>query len=354
MTDSLSFHSNPIVSEDISNILGLKMDWEKLKGNSVLITGAGGFLPAYLVYVLLALNQKFHFGIMVFALVRNGEKGKKKFEHFLHRSDFHLLVQDVCSPIEIDKKVDVVIHAASQASPKFYGSDPVGTLKANVLGTMNLLDWATKQGASQFLYFSSSEVYGSVSPEKIPTTETDFGYLDPTQVRACYAESKRMGENICVSWMHQYGLPVVIVRPFHTYGPGMDLNDGRVYADFIANIVHKQNITMKSDGSAVRAFCYITDAVAAFFLVLLKGEASQAYNVGNENGVSSILDLANTLVQLFPTENLRVIQMENKESGYLKSPVSQVIPNTSKLKKLGWNAHVSIENGFLRTINSYT
>jgi nucleoside-diphosphate-sugar epimerase len=164
-----------------------------------------------------------------------------------------------------------------------------------------------------------------------------------------------MGETICVSWMQQFGIPVVMVRPFHTYGPGMDLSDGRVYADFVANMVAKKDIQMNSDGSAVRAFCYITDAVYGFFLVLLKGEAGSAYNVGSDRNICSILQLAEILVGLFPESNLKVVRMpsENK-TGYLNTLVSKTAPDVSRLRSLGWGFNeTSIEKGFLRTINSY-
>lgn len=354
MTRNLVLYPNPIIDEDLKAILGSDMDWMQLSHKTILISGASGFLPAYLVYTLMALNTERGAGITVIALVRNREKAMQRFGPWLQDPQFYLLVQDVSEPIGWEKPVDYVIHAASQASPKFYGSDPVGTLKANILGTMNLLELAKRQGAKRFLFFSSSEVYGAVPEEKIPTAENDFGFVDPTQVRACYAESKRMGETICISWMHQFGIPVVIVRPFHTYGPGMDLNDGRVYADFIANMVRGEDITMKSNGQAVRAFCYISDATLAFFKVLLNGKAGHAYNVGNDAGVSSIIDLAQRLIALFPEKKLKINHYPStNENGYISSLVSRNVPNIAKIKSLGWQPVTDIETGFSRTISSY-
>ena len=352
---SFSFHPNPVISDDIAVLQESGLPWEKLKGKTILISGANGFLPAYMVHTLLGLNSTLELGLKVIAMVRNESKGKDRFLAYLHRPDFRLWVNDVCQPMHLDEDLHFIIHAASQASPRFYGSDPVGTLNANVTGTLNLLRLASEKNVERFLYFSSSEVYGSVAADKIPTKETDYGYIDPTHVRSCYAESKRMGETICVSWMHQYGIPVVMVRPFHTYGPGMDLSDGRVYADFIADMVAGKDINMKSDGSAVRAFCYISDAVYGFFLVLLKGEAGSAYNVGSDKNICSILQLAEKLVGLFPESNLRVVRMptENK-AGYINTLVSKTAPDISRLRSLGWNFNeTSIEKGFLRTINSY-
>ncbi len=184
-------------------------------------------------------------------------------------------------------------------------------------------------------------------------TENDYGYLDPTQVRSCYAESKRAGETLCISWMHQFGIPVKIVRPFHTYGPGMDLNDGRVYADFIADIVKNKDIVMQSDGKAVRAFCYLKDATLGFIYILLKGDKGNAYNVGNILGRSSIIDLAGKLINLFPEKKLNLIQKEVTSQSYLQSVVNINLPDATKLIKLGWQPATSIEEGFKRTVISY-
>lgn len=345
---------NKIVEEDIERIIASNLDWEIFRNKVFLVSGASGFLPAYIVETLLQLNKKQKgFNVRVIGLVRNLDKAKTRFAHWSESPFLEIKQHDVCEPFSSDRKIDFIIHAASQASPKYYGIDPVGTLNANVLGTNNLLQLASQHKVQKFLYFSSSEVYGQLPPDKIPTKESDYGYTDPTNVRACYAESKRMGETMCVSWAHQFEVPASIVRPFHTYGPGMDLNDGRVYADFISDIVHDRNIVMKSDGSAIRAFCYVADATLGFFTVLLKGKNSEAYNVGNDKGESSIIALAEKLVALFPEKKLEVIKKVNQQEGYINSFVSRTSPCIEKIKALGWQPSTTIEQGFLRTIKSY-
>lgn len=345
--------AHPIIATDIESIVSKYNEWEKLKGSTVLITGANGFLPSYMLYTLLYLNDSKKLEINILALVRNAKKARAKFGNLLERSDLKILEQDVCLPIIFDEKIDYIIHAASQASPKYYGVDPVGTLSANVIGTKSLLDLALQKQVKSFLFFSTSEVYGVIDSSKIPTKEYDYGYIDPTNVRACYAESKRMGENMCVSYLHQYKVPIKIVRPFHTYGPGMELNDGRVYADFIANIVQNENIEMKSDGLAMRAFCYSADATLGFFKVLLAGENGEAYNVGNPNGEISIINLAEKLVNIFPEKKLSVIKQQQTNANYIPSAVQRNCPDASKIAALGWQATTSIEEGFYRTITSY-
>jgi nucleoside-diphosphate-sugar epimerase len=346
---------NQIIQEDLKFITEANLPWHKLEGENILITGAGGFLPAYLVKTILHLNEtRFHKKAKVFALVRKKNKALHRFSNYKNRRDLQFIIQDVCKPIKIKDKINFIIHAASRASPKYYGKDPVGVLSANIIGTMNLLEMAKEKKVESFLFFSSGEVYGEVSKKDIPTKENMYGYVDPALVRSCYAESKRMGETICVSYARQYGVPAKIARPFHTYGPGMALDDGRVYADFVSNIVNNQNIIMKSDGSATRAFCYIADATIGFFKVLLQGKNGEPYNVGNDKGKISILELANRLVKLFSEKALKVIRQENcQPKGYIKSKTSRACPDISKIRALGWTPKYSIEDGFTRTIRSF-
>jgi nucleoside-diphosphate-sugar epimerase len=348
---------HPIIEEDLANITQFDLPWSEFEGKTVLISGANGFLPAYLVETLLYLNETRHrVPTQVIGLVRNIDKAQARFAAYLNRSDLQFIGQDVSIPVLTDMPIDYIIHAASQASPKYFGSDPVGTLSANVLGTYNLLMLAKAKQPQGFLFFSSSDIYGQVPLDQIPILETAYGYLDPASVRACYAESKRMGETMCVAWAHQFGVPAKIVRPFHTYGPGMSLDDGRVFADFVANVVHNHDIVMKNDGSTSRPFCYLADATIGFFTVLLRGAPGQAYNIGNPDAEMSILELAETLVALFPEKNLRVIRepVSAESSGYLPSPITRNCPDISKVRRLGWRAETSVSVGFARTIRSFT
>ncbi len=343
-----------VVLEDLERIADGSLPWREFEGKTVLISGANGFLPAYMVETLLYLNrERSTRPTKVIGLVRNRAKAVARFSDCSGSADLQLLIQDVCEPVSPDGPVDFVVHAASQASPKYFGQDPVGTLAANVLGTWRMLSVARDHRAQGFLFFSSAEVYGQVDSTRGPVREDGFGYLDPAQVRSCYAESKRMGETMATAWAHQYGVPAKIVRPFHTYGPGMALDDGRVFADFVSDVVNRRDIVMKSDGSAVRSYCYLADAVLGFFTVLLLGEVGRAYNIGNVGAEMSTLELANMLVQLFPDRGFKVIRQEQRSSGYLESPVSRICPDISLARQLGWEPATSPEEGFRRTVQSY-
>lgn len=346
---------NKTIIEDIDFIAGQPLPWHKLEGATVLIAGATGYLPVYMVETLLYLNDRHKKNIKVIALARNPEKVAQKFGHHLDRKDLEFIYQDVCDPIKLKlgQKVDYVIHAASQASPKYYEADPVGTLSANTVGTINLLSLAKKDVLKGFLYLSTGGVYGRVEDWQIPVKEDDYGYLDPTDVKTCYSESKRMGENICVSWFHQYGIPTRIVRISYVYGPGMDQNDGRVFPAFVSDVVNGRDIVLKSDGSATRSFCYIADATLAFFTVLLKGADGQAYNVGVEKE-TSILELANSLVKLFPEKKLKVIiQPESRAAIRSKGEVRRSCLDISKIRSLGWQPQHVFEQSCRKTILSY-
>lgn len=344
---------NQIIENDIALIANANLPWEHFAGKNILVTGANGFLPAYMVETLLYLNKTKNLEIKIMALVKNQGKAKTRFCSYLERKDLHLIVQDVCAPL-VTGKVDYIIHAASLASPKHYGSNPVETLLPNVIGTYNLLELARQKDVEGFLFFSTGEVYGENFKAAAGTKEDDYGYLNPINVRSCYAESKRMGENMCISWHHQHGVPAKIVRPFHTYGPGMDLNDGRVFADFVADIVHNRDIVMKSDGAAVRSFCYLSDATIGFFSVLLNGENAQAYNISNPDCKLTILELANKLTSLFPDRSLKVIiHPYNENPGYIQSKILVNFPDITKASRLGWKPTISIQEGFTKTIKSF-
>jgi nucleoside-diphosphate-sugar epimerase len=344
-----------ILAEDLAQITTAPLPWSSFAGKTVLISGVSGFLPSYMAEALLYLNETDPaFRCRVAGVARNADRAAQRFAHHGARPDLAIIVQDVCEPLAWDGPVDFVIHAASQASPKYYGADPAGTLTPNVIGTHHLLNLARTKGVEGLLFLSSSEVYGRMDPSVAEIREDDGGFLDPATLRACYGESKRMGETMCVAWASQYGVPAKIVRPFHTYGPGMPLADGRAHSDFVADALAGRNITLHSGGSARRAFCYAADAVAGFFTVLLRGTAGAAYNVGNDQAEISMLDLARLIAGLLPEKKLAVTPGQTaRPAGYLASAVDRAFPCLDRIKALGWRPTTSLADGFRRTIASF-
>lgn len=343
---------NNIIEKDIREIVDFSIPWEYLNNKSILVTGATGMLAFYIVETLMFLNVKHNANIVVYALSRDIARAKRMYKHHCDSKLKHIMA-DLNEPISFEEKINIVIHAASLASPKFYKTTPVFTIKPNVMGTSNLLDICVKNNAEQFLMFSSSEIYGAVDSSNKFLTEENYGVVDPLDLRSCYAESKRMAETMCVSWAEQYGLTAKIARPFHTYGPGMRLDDGRVFADFVSNIVNNEDIVLNSDGMSSRPFCYITDATRAFFIILLKGESKNAYNVANPEQNIKIRDLASLLVDIFSEKKLEVRFSSKTSKYYMPSKVIDQLPCIEKIKKLGWVPEIDVREGFYRTVMSY-
>jgi UDP-glucuronate decarboxylase len=345
-----------ILEEDLRAITGRDLPWEELAGGRVVVSGAGGFLGGYLVRTLLALHRlgKVSRPPRVLALVRNIGAARQRFADLGEASQPEFMDWDL-NQIAVPDLGDVqfILHAASQASPRFYGTDPVGTLLPNSVGTAALLEALRRsRNPRGLLFVSSSEVYGAVGGAR-GLQEDDYGVVDPMQVRACYAEGKRAGESTCVAFHRQHRIPTWIVRPFHTYGPGLAADDGRVFADFTFNVLRGENIVMHSEGTARRAFCYASDAVAGFFTVLLRGQPGVAYNVANAGAEMSVMEFAELMVGLYPEKNLRVDRrVDTGSPGYIPSAYNRLVPDTGRLEALGWQAEVGPVKGFKRMIEA--
>lgn len=335
-----------ILRQDAENILKNDLEWEKFKGTKVLITGAAGMVGSYVARTLVVLREQKGWNIDVYALVRNPAKLPADLN-----GKVEIIKQSVTEPIGTDVAFDYVIHTASPASPLIMREDPVGTIAANTLGTFYTLDLAAKSKAKGYLFISSREIYGQPYEGQTEFTENAYGFVDPLSPRSCYPEGKKAAETMCASFSQQYGLNVKIARLAHTYGPGMSIDDGRVQADFIRDVVNHRNIVMKSEGKPVRTYTYISDAVAALFYILLKSE-DMAYNISSPESTVSIRQLAETLVDTFADRNIKlVIDIPEKTADTGTAPFTLGILNSDKLQALGWKPQYSLKDGFLRTVN---
>lgn len=338
---------NVVRQEDIKQIIS-KIPYEICEGQTFLISGANGFLASYMVDTLMYLKKNCYIKkCTVIALCRSKEKAESTFEEWLQDRDFHLIIQSVEDEIVYQEKIDYIIHAASSSATHLFESNPVDIMKANVVGSYNLLELARKKQVKSFLFFSSGAVYGNVNMGEVQ--ENDMYTLDYLDMRNSYAVGKRTGEAMCRAYWKQYHVPAKGVRISHTYGPGIDLDDGHVYSDFAKSIIENKALVIKGDGLASRPFCYVSDAVSAFYLILFKGTSGEMYNMANSDMDVTIKELADLLTQVvFPERELHVV---------IKKPANGKTPyrihvNTEKLEKLGWNPEIGLEEGFRRLVCS--
>lgn len=340
-----------IIQRDLTNIFSNKnINWRKINNKKILITGANGFIASYLIKLLIFLNINKKYNIKIFLITRNKKKVRKKFINNKSKNFVTILNTDLNKKFKISKKVDYIFHAASNASPQSYKKFPIETLEPNVLGTSNLLSYAAKFKIKSFILFSSGEVYGN-SKNSILKEEKLYDF-NPLDLRAAYVEGKKIAETLCYSYFKQKKVPVKILRIFHTYGPMMNLNDGRVMMDFIKDAINENDIVIKSNGNQKRTFCYISDLVEGILIVLLKGKNGHAYNLANKKEYYSISKLAKIISNFTKKKNF-IFKARTKKDTYLISPFNKVNPSIDKIKKLGFNPKVDVKSGFRRTINYY-
>jgi len=358
-----------IVQEDLDYICrNLTDELPSLSGRTLLLTGGAGFLGYYLVQAILHWNRHWNrrSGADAIRLLVYDSyiRGLPAWLARLQTDGSLRCVQhDVTTPLPADLgTVQYIIHAASIASPTYYRLHPIETMDANVQGLRRLLEYCQTQRHSEarvkgLLFMSSSEIYGDPTPDNIPTPETYRGNVSCTGPRACYDESKRYGETLCVNFARTCELPVTMARPFNNYGPGLKLSDRRVLPDFVRNIIAGENIEIFSDGSSTRTFCYVADAVIGYFKILVKGQPGDAYNIGVEEPEISIGDLATRVAglanELFAYQG-RVVFQQSPDRDYLVDNPQRRRPLIGKARAaLGYNPTIALDEGLRRALIWY-
>ena len=302
---------------------------------NIVLTGGSGFIGSHLSKELLRNGEN------KLVVVDNLLTGNlDNIQDLLDHENASFIQHDVQDHIEIDEKVDYVFHLASAASPVAYTENPVNTLKAGSLGTINTLGLARKHGAEYFLA-STSEVYGD--PLITPQNEEYWGNVNPNGERSMYDEAKRFAEAATATYARSYDIKTKIIRIFNTYGPNMQLNDGRVVTNLIVQALNDEDLTIYGDGSQTRSFSYVSDTVAGI-IAMMESNHYEVFNIGNPYEMT-VKELAETILKL-----------TNSKSKIIYKPLpnddpQQRRPDISKAKdKLNWEPKVGLETGLNTTI----
>lgn len=333
--------------EDLDSICQADfIKWGRLKNTSILVTGGTGLIGSTLIKALCYANEKRNLHLRILALVRNLQKA----ESLLGKSNE--VLQFIQGSVEnlptIEKSVDYVVHGASPTASQFFVQHPVETIEIVVKGTSNLLELAKDKGVKGFVYLSSMEVYGAPHEDTL-IPESQGCTLDSMVVRSCYPLAKRLCENLCASYAHEYAVPAKVIRLAQTFGPGVLKNDQRVFAEFARDAMDGKDIILQTTGTSKREYLYTADAVTAILTVLLSGEAGEAYNAGNSETYCSIVEMARLVAGKIAENRISIKYPEvvnNNNSQF--SPPHHLFLDISKLKETRWKPTKGLIDMYLR------
>mgnify|MGYP001614699259 FL=1 len=305
---------------------------------NILITGGSGFIGSHLGEKLLANGHDI-------TIVDNFFSSKvENVARLKSNPRFNIVVHDITYPIDIPGHFDQVYNLACPASPVWYQKDPVHTIRTNVLGMINVLDFARRNNA-RVLQASTSEVYGD--PMEHPQKETYRGNVNTLGPRACYDEGKRAAETLCMDYHRQYGVDVRIVRIFNTYGPRMASDDGRVVSNFILQALAGKPITMYGSGSQTRSFQYVSDLIRGFILMMNQDGFIGPVNIGNPNEFT-IKQLAEKVIALCGSKSEIIYEALPEDDPKQRQPDISIAK-----EKLGWEPLVMLDEGLPKTIEYF-
>jgi UDP-glucuronate decarboxylase len=302
----------------------------------ILVTGGAGFLGSFLCESLLRLEHQ------VICLDNFYTGNVQNINHLNSFENFQVINHDVTEKISLE--VDGIFNLACPASPIQYQKNPVFTIRTNVLGTLNMLDLATQTGA-RFLQASTSEIYGD--PEISPQSENYWGNVNPIGVRACYDEGKRVSETLATDYHRQFTTDIRIARIFNTFGPRMDVNDGRVISNFIVQALKNEDLTVYGDGLQTRSFCYVTDLIEGLIALFLSSSLNEPINLGKPEPIT-MKTLAENIIKKTKS-NSKIIHLSMPED----DPKLREPDITKATKLLNWAPKVSTEQGLNQTIDYF-
>ena len=344
---------SPLYQEDLQGLSDSRfIPWERLRGKTVVISGATGLLGNTLTDAIMYKNRKDGLGCHILAIGRSRERAMSRFSAWKDSPCFHFEEADVNRPLTpgLGKDADFVLHLASNTHPVAYATDPIGTISTNITGTQHMLEVAAGSNKEcRFVFASSNEIYGENTGGVDCFREEDLGYIDCNTLRAGYTESKRCGEALCQAYRKQKGLDIVIARFTRSYGPTLLQSDTKALSQFIRNALHSEDIVLKSKGEQLYSYTYAADAVSGLLTVMLNGTDGEAYNIAEERFDIRLREIAAILAELAGTKVVFDLPDEVESAGFSKATKARL--DGSKLRALGWSARFNLRDGLQRTLD---
>ncbi|MFL0165443.1 NAD-dependent epimerase/dehydratase family protein [Candidatus Clostridium helianthi] len=334
-----------ILLDDFKYVLSSNLNWEKLSGKVVLVTGGTGFIGSLIIRYLNFLND-YKYDIKVIAIVRDVAKA----EFMYHDSKVKLIKGDVCNLPLIKDKVDFIFHCAATTRSKDMVEHPTEVSGGIVNGTMNICKLANEKQVKSMVYLSSMEVYGATSKGMQILTENDLGSIEILNTRSCYSLGKRMAENICYSYYVEYNVPIKIARLAQTFGAGILPEENRVFAQFAKSVIENRDIILHTMGDSRGNYCYSADSIVAIFKLLLEGEDGEAYNIVNEETSMTIFEMAELVAQKIAKNRIKVIIDIANQHNYGFAPKTEIRLSAEKMKQLGWKPTIGLLEAYQRMI----
>ena len=326
--------TSDLFREDMEYIAGADLPWQRLKGSTVLVTGATGLIGMTAVHALIHASRVKGLDLKVAALVRDPAKAGRVFGSLTEGPELLILEGTIEQLPALPEKIDYWIHGACPTASAFMTAHPVEVIRTSVQGTIHLLEEARRRQTGGFVFLSSMEAFGEVRTEELLDEKT-LGDVDLTRVRSCYPESKRMCEMLCKSYAEEYGVPAMSVRLAQTFGPGVSYSDRRVFAMMTRNAIHGEDIVLATKGTSRHPYLYTAQAVTAILTVLLKGEPGETYNAANPATYCSIWEMGELVAREVAGGKIRVRTEENGDASRYPAP-SFLNMDIAKIQKLGW------------------
>ena len=346
---------NNVFKEDLEKIANFSfIPWESLKDKTVFITGSTGLIGYTIASTLMFYALRHKCKINVLSLVRDEVRARQIFKSQLEDGCNCQFIEGCLEEMpSISLNINYIIHCACPTDSSYFITNPTQTIHSIFIGTNNILKLAQEKKVLGMVYLSSMEVYGQVfTQEKL--TEQDLGYINPLLVRSSYSEGKRMAENLCCAYAHQYAVPVTIARLAQTFGPGVKNTDRRVFSYMTQCALAHQDINLKTNGLKENMYLYTLDAASALLILLLRGKPGNAYNVANENTYCSIKEMARLVLDVLGAPSAKVYTNVGGNEEGLYPPEGYLNLDVGKLKALGWYPTVDLPEMYIKMAKTFS